>query len=366
MKIKNLKVDKKNIADKIKRGVAVAGCILVLTASLTGCMNRSTLDINNTEYTYSEGTKKISEYYEVITDKDINNLPSSVEELSLSTCQYVHDLNELPHICPNIRVLKLKNCSSIVDISFIMRFPNLEKVELNDMAGISVELLEYLEENGIEYNISEDDIEASKKVDEIISEIITDDMTDEEKIKAICLYVSNNCKYRITKVFESNDDPLTTTLLTEKGVCAGIAYTTNVLLRKAGITSYEVVNDLHAWNIVEQDEKYYYLDVTNIGAPILPKFISRPLIKHFGFSDGYMSSPSTTAFTAMSPYDNRSKVLIPSELVEDIKKGEDEKTLIDRYGNNVPVHVIEALIVLIGLVCGIKLASAIKDKIKYR
>ena len=117
MKIKNLKINKKSIADKIKRGVALVGCALVLTTSLSGCMKRSTLDINNTEYIYSEGTKKISEYCEVITDKDINSLPASVEELSLNTCQYVHDLNELPHICSNIRVLRLKNCSSIVDIS---------------------------------------------------------------------------------------------------------------------------------------------------------------------------------------------------------------------------------------------------------
>lgn len=360
------KLNKKYIKDLIKRAGAIAGCGLVLSTSLTGCMSIPISEINDTEYSFEDGQTTFHEYLGTLTDDDLRKLPPSIEEISLDTCFFVNDLNSLPEICPNIKKISLTNCSSIIDLSFIKRFPNLEKVIMNDMAGISVELLEYLESNGIEYKITEDDIEASKKVDSIIEEIITEDMTDEEKIKAVCLYVSENCKYRISKVEESNSDPLSTTLLTEKGVCAGIAYTTNVLLRKAGITSYEVVSKDHGWNLIEQDDKYYYLDVTNIGAPILPKFISRPLIKHLGFSDGYMSSPSNTSLTAMQPYDNRDKVVIPKELVEDIRKGEDEKSLIDKYGNNVPVHIIITLIVLIGIVGGIKLASTIKDRIKYR
>ena len=39
------------------------------------------------------------------------------------------------------------------------------------------------------------------------------------------------------------------------GVCAGIAYTTNVLLRKAGIESYELISNDHGWNLIDLDGK---------------------------------------------------------------------------------------------------------------
>lgn len=364
MKIEN--VDKEKIKKMVKKGSALAGCALVLTSSLTGCIYRSIGEINSTDHSYQVGATSVSCHRDTITDADLRRLPSTIEQLDLDSCQFVNDLSTLPEICPNIKKICLKNCSSIVDLSFIMRFPSLEKVELNDMAGISLELLEYFQERGIEYNITQDDYDASQKVDEIIDEIITDDMTDEEKIEAVCLYVSENCNYRLTKTYESNSDPLSTTLLEEKGVCAGIAYTTNVLLRKAGIESYELISNNHGWNLIDLDGKYYYLDVTNIGAPFMPKFMSRFLIDKVGFSDGYMSSPANTFMAVTQPYDDRNNVIIPSELVEDIRRGEDEKTLIDRYCNNIPAHIIIALIIVIGIGGGIKLASKAVENRRYK
>ena len=58
------------------------------------------------------------------------------------------------------------------------------------------------------------------------------DMTDEEKIQAITFYVIDNYSYKMSKVFESNAEPLESMLDNKGGVCASYAYLTNVLLRK--------------------------------------------------------------------------------------------------------------------------------------
>ena len=195
-----------------------------------------------------------------MTDDDIRNLPASVETLSLGFSNYVTDLSSLPETCPNLKNLSLNSCSGITDLSFIYRLHSLEKVTLNDIAGVSQELLDYLKSQGIEFYITEDDVVASEMIPQILDQIIEDGMTDEEKIQAIALYVSRHCKYKLFSADQSNEDPLSTTLLDGKGVCAGIAYTTNVLLRSAGINSYEAVSNSHAWNLVELDGKYYYLD----------------------------------------------------------------------------------------------------------
>ena len=79
-------------------------------------------------------------------------------------------------------------------------------------------------------------------------------------------------RYNSTKVIEYDiirgDIPVNSVdayyMLDNKGgVCASYAYLTNVLLRKAGIESYEITSDSHAWNVIELDGKYYYLDGIN-------------------------------------------------------------------------------------------------------
>ena len=128
MKINN--INKELIREKMKKGAAIAGCSLVLAASLSGCIfHRSIEDINNTDHTYKEGAKIVSCNRDTITDEELRKLPITIEELDLDTCQFVSDLSILPQACPNIKIIRLKNCSSIVDLSFIMRFPALEKVE---------------------------------------------------------------------------------------------------------------------------------------------------------------------------------------------------------------------------------------------
>jgi len=131
--------------------------------------------------------------------------------------------------------------------------------------------------------IEDRDAYLNKKVNEIISKIITPGMTDLQKELAIHDYIVNNTEYNTTPgiTFDSAGNAKLTpnfnvvftaygVLINGTGVCEGYADAANILLNKAGIESrmiYGMANggngvEPHSWNIVKISGEYYHLDVT--------------------------------------------------------------------------------------------------------
>lgn len=265
-----------------------------------------------------------------VGDYVINYLPKSLRYLSFRNCSFISDLSKLPSVCPNIEELDLNLMSSLTDLNFLYEMPNLKRVEIKESTCITTELLDYLKNKGIKNNLGLIDVANSTKIDQILKEIIKPNMSDSEKIKAITLYVINNMDYNINDSNNSNKLPLTYSLSQQKGVCTGYAYLTNVLLNKVGIKSYKVINDDHAWNMINLDGKYYYLDPTNIKNKEIYKYI----LDKLGLAKNYMIDTESTFNTCMtSPSDN--KTIIPIDLINDIASGRSDKSLIEKYGANV-------------------------------
>ncbi len=123
--------------------------------------------------------------------------------------------------------------------------------------------------------------EIKEKVIEIISQIITPDMTDLEKELAINQYLCDNCEYDEDALVnaEENDfrevdskykDSFTAygALINGKCVCAGYAGAFKLLADAAGLECIVVTGVLegnlpHAWNKVKIDGEWEILDVTN-------------------------------------------------------------------------------------------------------
>lgn len=260
----------------------------------------------------------------------VDYLPSTLVNLSFKKCSFITDLSKLPDKCPNIEFLDLTLMDSLRDLSFIYKMPKLKKLYISESANITTELVNYLEVNNIENNIGIFDIGASIRVDSIIDEIIKPNMTDEEKIRAITLYVTNSINYNFYKASESNSSPLIYTLLFHEGVCTSYAYLTNVLLNKAGIDSFEIKNNDHAWNLIKLDDNYYYLDTTNISRNDFYRYI----LEKFGLARYYMIDTENTYKTGMTkPSDD--KTMIPLDLIEDIAACRDNKTLLEKYGADI-------------------------------
>lgn len=123
--------------------------------------------------------------------------------------------------------------------------------------------------------------EIKNKVTEIISQIVTDDMTDEEKELAINQYLCDTIEYdeaalanaeenNFMYVDESFNDSFTAygALLNGRCVCAGYAAAFKLLSDAAGLESIVVTGVLdgslsHAWNKVNIDGEWHIVDVTN-------------------------------------------------------------------------------------------------------
>ena len=368
------------------RRVTATGLIIVsMIPFLAGCGGEKEKvelpDNPRPGYTYFDETERnriretstvyLGEYKTNTAIEELAEFGEYVKEIRLDYCYSIDDLSKIEEYCPNLERINISYCPSISDLTFIYSLPNLKSVHLEESGYVTPELVEYLDRRGIEHNITGQDLADAAELDRIIEEIITDDMTDEEKIQAVTYYVIDNYHYKITKVMESNEKPLSSTLKNKGGVCASYAYLTNILLRKAGVTSYEVTSENkllgHGWNLIEIDGKYYYLDTTNIKRIPL---ISKLALKYLNIGFFYMTDPRANSFSVMEDFDHAQKVSIPDEMIEDIERGESEKNIFEKYGNSVPARVIELLLINIALVTGIALTrngiEAINDSISAR
>lgn len=249
-----------------------------------------------------------------ITNECVNYLPSSVKELSLSDCSFITNLESLPNKCPHIQTLYLNCLPSLNNLDFIYNLKELKKIFLRESPYITQELLDYLNENGIEHNITYKDVNNNIETNKIVENLIKPEMSDSEKIKEISLYTINHIKYNIDKTVESNTSPLTLPLETEEGVCASYAYLANVLLNKAGITAYVVEDYDHAWNVVKLNDKYYYLDTTNFDG----NYFYNLLLRLIGITKYYLTNPNNDFLASYIAYDSP-ECLIANNIKNEIK-----------------------------------------------
>lgn len=106
----------------------------------------------------------------------------------------------------------------------------------------------------------------------IIKKIITQDMEDVEKIKAVHDYIVVNTKYDMEAIKQKNIPDYVYSvegvLVKGKAVCQGYAETFQLFMELLNIESRIVVgtellsNIGHAWNMVCLNDKWYHIDVT--------------------------------------------------------------------------------------------------------
>lgn len=92
--------------------------------------------------------------------------------------------------------------------------------------------------------------------------------SDYEKVKYIYEYMIDTVEYVDDA---SNDQNIYSALVSKESVCAGYAKSVQYLLEKTGVECYTITGEAegeegktesHAWNIVECDGQYYYVDAT--------------------------------------------------------------------------------------------------------
>lgn len=106
----------------------------------------------------------------------------------------------------------------------------------------------------------------NNKVTSIISEVITDNMSDRDKIKAIHDYIINITTYD-TQRNEEGTSPYKSNiaygpLIEQKAVCGGYSDAMAIFLNIFNIKNYKIASTLHVWNGVYVDDEWLHLDLT--------------------------------------------------------------------------------------------------------
>ena len=135
-----------------------------------------------------------------------------------------------------------------------------------------------MDEWGIEYMIISPDYAYSQEEVSVMKQEIADATqeciekckekeTDYKKVKYIYKYLIDTIDYE----YSPNDQNIYSALVSKETVCAGYAKSLQYLLEKAGIECYTIGGRAkrtdgsmgnHAWNIVNCDGEYYYVDAT--------------------------------------------------------------------------------------------------------
>lgn len=111
----------------------------------------------------------------------------------------------------------------------------------------------------------------NQKVDEIYNLLITETMTDYDKIKIIHDYIINTTVYdqerasavRNEAEYTKNHSNIAYGPLFEgKGICGGYTDAMALFLDKIGIPNYKVASEKHIWNLVYLDGSWKHLDLT--------------------------------------------------------------------------------------------------------
>ncbi len=177
--------------------------------------------------------------------------------------------------CPS----EYKNCTKDVEkisddeetLTYINNFVH----PFNSFSNIQTEIFESGEINiTVHYLYSEEEINMiTKKVDEIYNEVVTNDMSDYEKIKVIHDYIVDHSKYDV----ERNDNDTSNyisykaygPLIEGYATCSGYTDAMALFLEKMEIKNFKVATELmqkdisgHVWNAVYLDNQWLHLDLT--------------------------------------------------------------------------------------------------------
>lgn len=162
---------------------------------------------------------------------------------------------------PELNVDDMQNALQQVGYGYIMCSLNQDATQLI-MSPTSYktreEALSYIEETNL-------------LADEILKDIVTDSMTDEEKIYAVYSYVATNTAYDHRYYSKRDEMPYESmtaygTLKDNLAICGGYSWAVYLLLDKLGIECYNVsgksLGEYHMWNIIKYEGKYLYFDAT--------------------------------------------------------------------------------------------------------
>jgi len=119
----------------------------------------------------------------------------------------------------------------------------------------------------IHHTYSKEEIESlNNEVSRLEKELYTDDMTDQDKIKAVHDYIINTTRYDSNRsdhnIIEYDSEKAIGALFQGVALCGGYTDAMTLFLHNMGIDNYKVASQKHIWNAVDYEGTWYHLDLT--------------------------------------------------------------------------------------------------------
>lgn len=303
--------------------------------------------------------------------------PSNDRSLTIAPNCIISDISAINGT--NIEVINisfLQCINSDMLLETVKSLPKLKEIvgfEVNNAGMCSDELLKYCEEHKIIHPFTEKSLEIKHKLEEIVSNVITEDMSEEEKIKALSEYVVSNMEYDFNltndivnsteKIIKGWGECLYYSVIEGEGVCQGYTKYAQNLFNEAEIKSFKIDGLNHTWNLVQIDDEYYFVDLTNV--------------------DGLIDEQKSTSFDDYNldkyylvPIDDffRTSLMLPVEVEKQCNEIEEKEE--SRYTEKLESYIIQAnrenvdqkeyskFCGIIGILCALGLAKKVANKEK--
>ena len=133
-------------------------------------------------------------------------------------------------------------------------------VKINSLRKVSV---------NVEKTYTQENIASiEQKIAEIMNNILTDEMSLQEKITAFHNYIIHNTKYDkeyIDSGINDTDHPSHKAigpLFYGKALCGGYTDTMSIFLNKLAIPNYRISSEYHIWNLAQIENNWVHIDLT--------------------------------------------------------------------------------------------------------
>lgn len=246
----------------------------LLNLTIKNCTVSNTKDLPNSIYSLELHDTIVNDEsleipynnkYLAITNTPFSNLylknPSKLNRLCIIGNSYL-DLNSINE-CNNLTHLTLHRIANISnsDVLTTLHNKSLSNIDLDDYAPIWIDKETYL---NLGLN-NESTITEIETLDSLASSLVTENDTDEEKIKKITTYILNSLSYdsEITskELTDYNDNPINYGLNKDTGICINYASLFTALANRAGLDTYQIYSNEHTWNMINNEEPTF-IDLT--------------------------------------------------------------------------------------------------------
>lgn len=238
-----------------------------LPNTITRCVFDST--VSDEAFVIPYNTNEVCSYGTSLNKLYFKN-PSALKSFTFSGYGFL-DLENLSN-CSNLESLEIRTAPNIRHPEYLSRLSAKEMV-LDEFCTLWVGN-NVIKSLPIDESSKATFMNINNQLSDIINRIITPDMSEEEKINQIILYVINQIEYDYDALGETKEAsafctqynlyPLSYALSQNDGVCVGYATLFTALANRAGLTSYQPDSINHTWNMIKtiDDTTYRGYDLT--------------------------------------------------------------------------------------------------------